>query len=57
MYARYDERTYCMPGMHMKKQRNEKHLGDEFHRFSRCQFTSLAKDSRHTWSFFGANIG
>ena len=27
-----------------------------FQRFLHCQFTTLAKNSRHTWSHFGVEI-
>ena len=36
------------------------HIEDEFHAlnsFLCCWFTTLAKDSRHAGSLFGANIG
>ena len=45
-----------------KNNRETENLEDEFHGvfpsyvnyFLYCQFTTLAKDSRHTWSLFGA---
>ena len=54
-----------MPDIQTEKQRNEG-LEDERHVllfsttldfFWHCQFTTLAKDSRHAWNVFVANIG